>query len=133
MVTECLYVHRPNRAPRGATSPETDTCMHARHHRAHDVDVRRTSGASGHRAPGRRVAPARRPRPSLLLATLVAGGVAAAIVGFQATPSASAQPTSVLTAQEEGLDTDDEGVEVLPQASITEAEAQERLQQVAVS
>jgi murein DD-endopeptidase MepM/ murein hydrolase activator NlpD len=143
MVTECLYVRRPNRAPHGATSPETGTCMHARHHRSSThVDARHgaagddarppAAGPAGHRS-SRRSAAGRHPRPTFLLAALVVGGVAAGMVGFHGTPSASAQPTSVLTAQEEALDTDDQGVEVLPQASITEAEAQQRLQQVAAS
>jgi murein DD-endopeptidase MepM/ murein hydrolase activator NlpD len=72
-------------------------------------------------------------RPTLLLGALIAGGLAAGVVGFHGTPSASAQPTSVLAAQEEALSTGEDSTEALPQASITEAEAQARLQQVAAS
>jgi murein DD-endopeptidase MepM/ murein hydrolase activator NlpD len=76
---------------------------------------------------------ARHRRPSLLLAALVAGGVAAGVVGFHGAPGAQAQSTSVLTA-EEALGTGDDDVAVrLPKASITLAEAQERLHQVAAS
>ena len=78
---------------------------------------------------------ARRPRvtrrPALLLSALLAGGVAAAVFGVQGAPIASAEATSVLDAQE-ALLSSDEG-EVMPQASITEAEAQARLQEVAAS
>ena len=84
--------------------------------------------------PGRRVAgrPAARRRPSLLLAALVAGALGAGVLGLHGTPDATAEPTSVLDAQTE-LATGDEAVEVMPMASITEAEAQARLQEVAAS
>jgi murein DD-endopeptidase MepM/ murein hydrolase activator NlpD len=122
--------------------------MHPRHSRVavlrDDVDDdvldddvlgdRLPAGRSGsHRRSSRARGVGRHRRPTFLLAALVAGGVAAGVVGFHGAPSASAQATSVLTAQEESLDTSDEGVEVLPQASITEAEAQARLQEVAAS
>jgi murein DD-endopeptidase MepM/ murein hydrolase activator NlpD len=71
-------------------------------------------------------------RPALLLAALVAGALAAGVVGFHGGTSASAEATSVLAAQQ-ALETGDEGVEVMPMASITEAEAQARLQEVAAS
>jgi murein DD-endopeptidase MepM/ murein hydrolase activator NlpD len=71
-------------------------------------------------------------RPALLLSALLAGGVAAAVLGVQGVPVASAESTSVLAAQE-ALLTTDEGAEVMPQASITVAEAQARLQEVAAS
>jgi murein DD-endopeptidase MepM/ murein hydrolase activator NlpD len=71
-------------------------------------------------------------RPTLLLGALVAGGVAAAVVGVGGGAPASADSTSVLAAQD-ALDTADEATEVLPQASITEQEAQARLQEVAAS
>lgn len=82
-----------------------------------------------HRAPtaGRRRGIAAR-RPSALLGALVAGGVAAAVLGLQSPPEAAAESTSVLSAQQE-LGIVDEA-EVMPMASITEAEAQERLQEV---
>jgi murein DD-endopeptidase MepM/ murein hydrolase activator NlpD len=47
-------------------------------------------------------------------------------------PDASAEGTSVVEAQE-ALLTGDEGIEVMPQASVTVAEAQARLQEVAAS
>jgi murein DD-endopeptidase MepM/ murein hydrolase activator NlpD len=88
--------------------------------------------------PARRHGTARRPRrwasrrPALLLSALLAGGVAAAVFGVNGATVASADGTSVLAAQE-ALLTSDEGVELLPQASITVAEAQARLQEVAAS
>jgi murein DD-endopeptidase MepM/ murein hydrolase activator NlpD len=71
-------------------------------------------------------------RPALLLSALLAGGVAAAVLGVQGVPAASAEGTSVLAAQQ-ALLSSDEGAEVMPQASITVAEAQARLQEVAAS
>jgi murein DD-endopeptidase MepM/ murein hydrolase activator NlpD len=71
-------------------------------------------------------------RPTMLLGALVAGGMAAAVLGVHGADPASAESGTVLAA-EEALDTADEGAEVLPQASITEAEAQARLQEVAAS
>jgi murein DD-endopeptidase MepM/ murein hydrolase activator NlpD len=71
-------------------------------------------------------------RPALLLSALLAGGVAAAVLGVQGVPIASAGSTSVVDA-EQALLSSDEGVEVMPQASITVAEAQARLQEVAAS
>jgi murein DD-endopeptidase MepM/ murein hydrolase activator NlpD len=71
-------------------------------------------------------------RPALLLSALLAGGVAAAVFGVNGTTVASADGTSVLSAQQ-ALLTSDEGAELLPQASITVAEAQARLQEVAAS
>ncbi|MGY1699386.1 M23 family metallopeptidase [Geodermatophilus sp. SYSU D00766] len=70
-------------------------------------------------------------RPSLLVAALVAGAVGAAVVGVPGSPEAAAEPTPVLGAME--LATGDEAVEVMPMASITEAEAQARLEEVAAS
>jgi murein DD-endopeptidase MepM/ murein hydrolase activator NlpD len=71
-------------------------------------------------------------RPALLLSALLTGGVAAAVLGVHGAPMASAESTSVLAAQE-ALSTIDEGLEVMPQASVTVAEAQARLQEVAAS
>ena len=71
-------------------------------------------------------------RPALLLSALLAGGVAASVLGLSGTPQASAEATSVLEAQQ-ALLTADAGLEMKPQASITVAEAQLRLQEVAVS
>jgi murein DD-endopeptidase MepM/ murein hydrolase activator NlpD len=67
-------------------------------------------------------------RPALLLSALLAGGVAAAVFGVNGASVAAADGTSVL-----GALTSDEGTELLPQASITVAEAQARLQEVAAS
>ena len=102
--------------------------------RARDDARRRLTERQGsHRSSRRSRRAQRHRRPPFLLAALVVGGVAAGVVGFDGTPSASAESTSVLAAQEEALNTSDESVEVLPQASITEAEAQARLQEVAAS
>jgi murein DD-endopeptidase MepM/ murein hydrolase activator NlpD len=70
-------------------------------------------------------------RPALLLSALLAGGLAASVFGVHA-PVASAEATSVMEAQE-ALLTGDEALEVMPQASVTVAEAQARLQEVAAS
>ena len=85
-----------------------------------------------HRA--RRHGRARRPlrsgprRPALLLSALLAGGVAASVFGLSGPSVASADGTSVM----ESLSTTDEA-DLLPQASITVAEAQARLQEVTAS
>ncbi len=71
-------------------------------------------------------------RPAMLLAALLAGGVAAAVLGVPGAPAASAEATSVLAAQE-ALLTSEEGLEISPQASVTVVEAQARLQEVAAS
>jgi murein DD-endopeptidase MepM/ murein hydrolase activator NlpD len=69
-------------------------------------------------------------RPALLLSALLAGGLAAAGLGLQS--PASAEATSVIEA-EQALLTDDVGLEVKPQASVTAAEAKARLQEVSAS
>ena len=71
-------------------------------------------------------------RPAFLLAALLAGGMAAAGLGVHGATAAPAEATSVLEAQQ-ALLTSDEGVEVMPQASVTVAEAQARLEEVAAS
>ena len=71
-------------------------------------------------------------RPALLLSALLAGGLAASILGIQGTPTASAEATSVIEAQQALLGAD-AAIEMKPQASITVAEAQARLQEVAAS
>ena len=76
--------------------------------------------------------PVTRRRPALLLSALLAGGLAAAVLTVQGAPQASAEGTSVLAAQQ-ALLTADAAVEMKPQASITVAEAQLRLQEVAAS
>jgi murein DD-endopeptidase MepM/ murein hydrolase activator NlpD len=86
----------------------------------HGVSRRRTTAVGGSR------------RPALLLSAVLAGGVAAAFFGVQAAPDASAEATSVLEAQQ-ALLAGDESLEGMPQAAITVAEAQARLQEVAAS
>lgn len=71
-------------------------------------------------------------RPGVALGALVAGAVVAGVLGFTGTTSAIAQPTTVVTAQRQALD-NDSNVEQLPQGSITVAQAQARLQEVAAS
>jgi murein DD-endopeptidase MepM/ murein hydrolase activator NlpD len=71
-------------------------------------------------------------RPALLLGALLAGGVAAAGLSLTGAPAASAEATSVLQAQE-ALLAGEESLELKPQASVTVAEAQARLQEVAAS
>jgi murein DD-endopeptidase MepM/ murein hydrolase activator NlpD len=90
--------------------------------------------AARHGAPARsrRPAPKVPRRPALLLGALLAGGVAAAGLGLHGAPVASAEATSVLEAQQALLG-GEEGLEVKPQASVTVAEAQARLQEVAAS
>ena len=70
-------------------------------------------------------------RPAVLLSALLAGGVAAALVGFSGVSVASTETTSVAAAQD-ALQTTEEA-DLLPQASVTVAEAQARLQEVAAS
>jgi murein DD-endopeptidase MepM/ murein hydrolase activator NlpD len=89
--------------------------------------ARHAAGRARRSAPGRVAR-----RPALLLSALLAGGVAAAVLGVPA-PMASAEASSVLESQGEALLTSDEGLEVMPQASVTVAEAQARLQEVAAS
>src|SRR5687768_5347789 len=91
----------------------------------------RPSRSAGARRRGAATPVARR-RPALLLSALLAGGVAASVLGFSGTPQASAEATSVLEAKQ-ALLTADSGLEMKPQASITVAEAQVRLQDVAAS
>jgi len=82
----------------------------------------------------RRHGRARRPirsghrRPAVLLGALLAGGVAASVFGLIGPSVASAEGTSVM----ESLSNTDEA-DLMPQASVTVAEAQARLQEVAAS
>jgi murein DD-endopeptidase MepM/ murein hydrolase activator NlpD len=91
--------------------------------------ARRAHAASRRRRPAPSAATR---RPALLLSALLAGGLAAAVLGVQGGPAGAAEGTSVLAAQE-ALQSSDEGLEVMPQASVTVAEAQARLQEVAAS
>jgi murein DD-endopeptidase MepM/ murein hydrolase activator NlpD len=68
----------------------------------------------------------------MLLAAVLAGGIAAAVVSLQGAPSAAAGPVSVLAA-EQALGSAEQGTEVQPMASITITEAKARLEQVRVS
>ena len=70
-------------------------------------------------------------RPSVLLGALVAGGMLAGFLNFPGTDDASAQSTPVLAAQDALLA--EEEFEAMPMASITEAQAQARLDEVAAS
>lgn len=84
--------------------------------------------------PARRHGRAHRPlrsksrRPAVLLGALLAGGVAASVFGLTGPSVASAQGTSVM----DSLAATDEA-DLLPQASVTVAEAKARLQEVAAS
>lgn len=71
-------------------------------------------------------------RPGVLLGALLTGGVAAAALGFTGTAGATSENTSVLAAQQEMLGAEEQ-LEVLPQASVTVAEAEARLREVAAS
>ncbi|TFV52815.1 M23 family metallopeptidase [Blastococcus sp. TF02A-35] len=90
------------------------------------------TGRRGARGARRAPVPHERRRPALLLGALLAGGVAASLLSLPGAPAASADATSVVAAQD-ALLAADEDVEMLPQASITVAEAQARLQEVAAS
>ena len=84
-------------------------------------------------APSRVRRPVAGPRRGpLLLAALVVGGLVAGVTGVSNASDVAAGSTSVLAAQME-LATAADDVEALPMASITEAEAQARLAEVAAS
>ncbi|MDP9430084.1 MAG: M23 family peptidase, partial [Actinomycetota bacterium] len=68
----------------------------------------------------------------MLLTALVAGALVAGVAGVSNAADAPSGPTSVFAAQME-LATVGDDVETLPMASITEAEAQARLAEVAAS
>ena len=91
---------------------------------------------SRHRVPSRHSRRAARPgpsrRPGVLLGALLTGGLAAAFLGFGGPAGAASESTSVLAAQQEMLGAEEQ-LEVLPQASVTVAEAEARLQEVAAS
>jgi murein DD-endopeptidase MepM/ murein hydrolase activator NlpD len=104
--------------------------------RTMDADLlERPVTTSSHRMPTAR---RRRPtasltrRPVLLLAALIAGGLGAGVVTFQGFTPAAAESTSVVEAQQ-ALSASEDDLEVMPMASITEAEAQARLEEVAAS
>ncbi|MCZ2857749.1 M23 family metallopeptidase [Blastococcus sp. VKM Ac-2987] len=93
--------------------------------------VHPSAGRAAERRARRRPAQAQARRsPALLLAAVLLGGVVAAGVSLPGAPSAEA--TSVIEASDV-LMTTEEGVEVLPQASISVAEAEARLEEVAAS
>jgi murein DD-endopeptidase MepM/ murein hydrolase activator NlpD len=106
--------------------------MDARFRQDDPTDLLVAVGPTQAARPRRRATSGPGRRPSLLLGALLTGGIVAAVLGVQSAPDASADGTSVVEAQQ-ALLTGDEGVEVMPQASITVAEAQARLQEVAAS
>jgi murein DD-endopeptidase MepM/ murein hydrolase activator NlpD len=123
---------RRGRAPQR----EMDRCMDAGFGQEARTEllgaVRPTAGRAAARRARRPTRVQVRRSPALLLGALLLGGVTAAGLSLQGAPAASAEATSVLEAQE-ALLTSDEGVEVLPQASISVAEAELRLKEVAAS
>jgi murein DD-endopeptidase MepM/ murein hydrolase activator NlpD len=126
-----------SRTPQIGFFPDTRTgrCMDARLGQEAPTDLLTSVRPTryGRAARTRRAAPAGvARRPALLLSALLAGGVAAAVLGVPGAPAASADASSVLAAQE-ALLPGDEALEVKPQASVTVAEAQARLQEVAAS
>jgi murein DD-endopeptidase MepM/ murein hydrolase activator NlpD len=97
------------------------------------TDLLVTVGPPARSGGRRRRPPADVPRrPALLLSALLVGGLAAAGLGLQS-PTAAAEATSVLEAQQAQLLSADEGLELKPQASVTVAEAEARLQEVSAS
>ena len=74
-----------------------------------------------------------RRRPAALLVALALGGVLAGVVGLPATPAATADSSvaDVLLASENAAFADE--AELMPQMAITEAQAQERLVEVAAA
>jgi murein DD-endopeptidase MepM/ murein hydrolase activator NlpD len=106
--------------------------MDARFRQDDPTDLLVAVGPTRAARPRRRATSGPGRRPSLLLGALLTGGIVAAVLGVQGAPDASADGTSVVEAQQ-ALLTGDEGIEVMPQASITVAEAQARLQEVAAS
>ena len=109
-------------AARSIQEPRTELLTTVRPSRSAGTTARRRGAA----------APVAHRRPALLLSALLAGGLAASVVGFGGTPHASAEATSVLEAQQ-ALLAADAGLEMKPQASITVAEAELRLAEVAAS
>jgi murein DD-endopeptidase MepM/ murein hydrolase activator NlpD len=98
--------------------------------RSSDVDPAPATAARHRRAAAARRQAGR--RPGMLLGALLAGGLAAAVLGLNG--PASAADSSVTAAQRSingGLG--DDSSEEMPQAAISEAEAKVRLQQVAAS
>ncbi|WP_249932896.1 M23 family metallopeptidase [Blastococcus sp. CCUG 61487] len=91
--------------------------------------------ATGRRAAARHSRRAATPRvrrsPGVLLGALLAGGLAAATLSLPGAAGATAG-TSVLVAQQQMLGAEEQ-LEVLPQASVTVAEAEARLHEVAAS
>src|SRR3954469_23405108 len=112
---------------------QTGRCMDARMGQELETELlTEVRPARRHGTPRRYGKPRRsgmaRRSPALLLSALLAGGVAAAVFGVNGASAASPDGTSVL----DSLAITDEG-ELLPQASITVAEAQARLQEVSAS
>lgn len=97
------------------------------------VEVSPTTGRHAATRPcGRTATPRVGRRPAVLLGALLAGGLAAATLGFPGAAGAASENTSVLAAQQQMLGAEEQ-LEVLPQASVTVAEAEARLREVAAS
>jgi murein DD-endopeptidase MepM/ murein hydrolase activator NlpD len=109
---------------RSAAEAPTDLLAEVRPSRRHGTPARSRRPSRSARASAPR-------RPALLLAALLAGGVGAAGLSMTSASAAPAEATSVLEAQQALAE--EERLVVLPQASITVAEAQARLQEVAAS
>jgi murein DD-endopeptidase MepM/ murein hydrolase activator NlpD len=101
---------------------------------AHDAatDCFAVPSSTRHGRHGRRTGRRLRRRPSLLLAALVVGGIVAGVFGLNGPSDAAAQPPSVAEAAH-ALQTDAGVAFGMPKASITVAQAQARLQEVAAS
>ncbi|MGY2127382.1 M23 family metallopeptidase [Blastococcus sp. SYSU DS0617] len=96
------------------------------------VAVDPTSGRGAARHSRRAARPRPDRRPGVLLGALLTGGLAAASLGFTGPAGAAPESTSVLAAQQQLLGTEEQ-LEVLPRASVTVAEAEARLKEVAAS
>ena len=77
--------------------------------------------------------PRLRRRPAALLAALVTGGLAAALLGSQLAPGAAEAQTPVSSLLDADAETVADETELTPQMAITEVEAQARLQEVAAN
>ncbi len=127
-----MHAHHGQEAPTDllvAVAPHDPRPARGRHGAPRPARAPRLARAPRAAVPG---AAGVRRRPAALLAAVLAGGVAAAFLNIQSAPDASAEATSVIEAQQAMLVGDD-GIEMMPQASITVAEAQARLQEVAAS
>jgi len=102
--------------------------MHARIGQEPPTELLNTVSPARRHGRARRPLHARSRRPGVLLGALLAGGVAASVLGLSGPSVASATGTPVM----DSLSTTDEA-DLMPQAAVTVAEAQARLQEVAAS